>query len=159
MFDINLDLVRKYDVPGPRYTSYPPATRFTEEFDREAVEASLARNNETPRDLSLYVHLPFCETLCWFCGCTTVITKDHGRASPYLDRLEREMDAMAARLHPGRSVVQMHLGGGTPTFLEPDELLRLGSLIRDRFRIGERLEASVEIDPRRLTRDHLAALA
>ncbi len=159
MFSIDLDLVRKYDVPGPRYTSYPPATKFSEDFDRDALEASLARNNETPRDLSLYFHLPFCETLCWFCGCTTVITRDHSRSEPYLDRVEREVAAMAARLHTGRSVVQMHLGGGTPTFLSPEELRRLGERIRDYFEVAEDLEASVEIDPRRLTRDHLAALA
>ena len=155
---IDLDLVRKYDVPGPRYTSYPPATKFGEDYDLAALDASVARNNETPRDLSLYFHLPFCETLCWFCGCTTVITKDHGRASPYLDRLEREVERMAARLHPERSVVQMHLGGGTPTFLAPEELRRLGTIITGRFSVADDVEASVEIDPRRLTRDHLAAL-
>jgi len=156
---IDLDLVRKYDVPGPRYTSYPPATQFTADYDTAALEASIARNNETARDLSLYFHLPFCETLCWFCGCTTVITKDHGRSSPYLDTVEREVSAMAERLHPERRVVQMHLGGGTPTFLQPGELRRLGKLIEGRFSVADDVEASVEIDPRRLTRDHLAALA
>ena len=159
MFDIDLGLVRKYNVPGPRYTSYPPATQFSESFDSAALDASLARNNETPRDLSLYFHLPFCETLCWFCGCTTVITKDHGAASPYLDRMDREMEEMAGRMHPDRSVVQMHLGGGTPTFLTPDELRRLGGIITERFHVADDVEASVEIDPRRLTRDHLAAMA
>ena len=156
---IDLDLVRKYDVPGPRYTSYPPATQFTEAYDRAALDASIARNNETARPLSLYFHLPFCETLCWFCGCTTVITKDHDRADPYLDRIEQEVDAWKGRMHPDRPVVQMHLGGGTPTFLAPGKLRRLGQIIQSRFHVADDVEASVEIDPRRLTRDHLAALA
>jgi oxygen-independent coproporphyrinogen-3 oxidase len=119
----------------------------------------IQNNNRDTSPLSLYFHLPFCETLCWFCGCTTVITKDHGRATPYLDRVEREVAEMAARMHPERSVVQMHLGGGTPTFLTPDELRRLGTIVSGHFNVSAEVEASVEIDPRRLTRDHLAAMA
>ena len=81
----------------------------------------------------MYFHLPFCETLCWFCGCTTVITQDHGASKPYLDHLEREVARMAARINPKRKVVQLHWGGGSPTFLHPDEIRRLGEIIRKYF--------------------------
>ncbi|MGA0327389.1 MAG: oxygen-independent coproporphyrinogen III oxidase [Limisphaerales bacterium] len=138
---VDLDLIRKYNVPGPRYTSYPPATHFTDEVDHDGLMANLKENNEGCRDLSLYFHLPFCETLCWFCGCTTVITQDHSRSTPYLDLIEREMDLMREHLNPQRKVVQWHLGGGTPTFLQPEDL-----------------EAGVEIDPRRISRDTIVAL-
>ena len=155
---VDLDLIRKYNVPGPRYTSYPPATHFTDEVDKEALMESIRRNNETQRDLSLYYHLPFCESLCWFCGCTTVITTDHSRSAGYLDLIDREMDLMKEHLNPKRKVVQVHLGGGTPTFLQPDEIRRLGENIRKRFSISGEVEAGAEIDPRRITRDSIEAL-
>ena len=155
---VDLDLIRKYNVPGPRYTSYPPATHFTDEVDKGALMESIRKSNETQRDLSLYYHLPFCESLCWFCGCTTVITKDHSRSENYLNHIDREMDLMREHLNPDRKVVQVHLGGGTPTFLQPDELRRLGNHIRERFQFGERVEAGAEIDPRRITRDTIQAL-
>ena len=155
---VDLDLIRKYNVPGPRYTSYPPATHFTDEVDKNALMESIRKNNETQRDLSLYYHLPFCESLCWFCGCTTVITKDHSRSENYLNYIDRDMDLMREHLNPDRKVVQVHLGGGTPTFLQPDELRRLGDHIRERFQFGERVEAGAEIDPRRITRDTIQAL-
>lgn len=155
---VDFDLVRKYNVPGPRYTSYPPATQFTAERPFADIEASIRRNNETGRDLSLYFHLPFCESLCWFCGCTTIITLDHNRSAAYIDQLGREMDLMGERLDPKRKVVQLHFGGGTPTFSPPDQLRRLGEMIHDRFTVAPDLEAGVEVDPRRLTKDHLKAL-
>lgn len=157
--NVNLDLVRKYNVPGPRYTSYPPATLFTDQLSVACIEDSIRRNNESAaRDLSLYFHLPFCETLCWFCGCTTVITLDHGRSAAYVEQLGREMERMAGRLHPDRRVVQLHFGGGTPTFLPPDQLRRLGELIQRHFKLAPDVEAGVEVDPRRMTREHLEAL-
>lgn len=155
---VDLDLIRKYNVPGPRYTSYPPATHFTDEVDKNALMESIRKNNETQRDLSLYYHLPFCESLCWFCGCTTVITTDHSRSENYLNHIDREMDLMREHLNPNRKVVQVHLGGGTPTFLQPDELRRLGNHIRERFQFAEGVEAGAEIDPRRITRDSIQAL-
>jgi len=155
---VDLELIQKYNIPGPRYTSYPPATQFSEGVDREALMDEIRRNGQSERDLSLYFHLPFCETLCWFCGCTTVITKDHSRSMPYLDVVEKELDLMGAHLNPGREVVQVHLGGGTPTFLEPKELLRLGEMISKRFKISKNVEAGVEIDPRRLTKEKIEAL-
>jgi oxygen-independent coproporphyrinogen III oxidase len=158
MLNVNLDLVKKYDVAGPRYTSYPPATKFTEAMMWPELAGKISVNNETTRDLSLYFHIPFCETLCWFCGCTTVITKNHGEGKPYLDYLEREVAQMAARLNPKREVAQLHWGGGSPTFLQPDEIRRLGEIIRRHFTFSDDVEAGVEIDPRRLTRDHIVAL-
>ncbi len=155
---VDLDLVQKYNVPGPRYTSYPPATHFTEEVDRGALMDEIKRNGQSDRDLSLYFHLPFCETLCWFCGCTTVITKDKSKSALYLDTVEKEMDLMGGLLNPERKVVQIHLGGGTPTFLEPDELRRLGEMIHSRFSVADTVEAGVEIDPRRLTKEKIVAL-
>jgi oxygen-independent coproporphyrinogen III oxidase len=156
--NVNLDLVKKYNVPGPRYTSYPPATKFTQALTWPELFEKIAVNNRSGRGLSLYFHIPFCETLCWFCGCTTVITNNHGQAKSYLDHLEKEVTRMSLLLDPGREVVQLHWGGGSPTFLTPGEIRRLGDIIRKRFSFSKDIEASVEIDPRRLTREHVAAL-
>ena len=156
--NVNLDLVKKYNVPGPRYTSYPPATKFTKALTWPELFDKIAVNNRSGRGLSLYFHIPFCETLCWFCGCTTVITTNHGQAKSYLDHLEKEAARMGALLDPKREVVQLHWGGGSPTFLHPDEIRRLGQIIRKNFRLSADVEAGVEIDPRRLSRDHILAL-
>src|ERR1700685_4561923 len=138
--NVDLDLVRKYNVAGPRYTSYPPATKFSDAVTWEQLSEKISGNNQTPRDLSVYFHIPFCETLCWFCGCTTVITKDHAQGLPYLDYLEKEVAQMAARLNPRRKVVQLHWGGGSPTFLSPDEIRRLGEIIRRHFTFADGYE-------------------
>jgi oxygen-independent coproporphyrinogen-3 oxidase len=155
---VNLDLIKKYNVPAPRYTSYPPATRFSETVSSDLIREKIGANNTVARDLSLYCHLPFCKSLCWYCGCTTVITTQPGVASTYLRYLKREVALMAQRLHPNRRVVQFHLGGGTPTYLSADELRTLGDIFREHFNFAENAENGVEIDPRRLSQDHLAAL-
>jgi len=155
---VDLDLVKKYSVPGPRYTSYPPATHFTNEIAPEVFVEKIRANNRSERDLSLYFHLPFCQTLCWFCGCTTVITTDQRKSGDYIKYLEREMDLMKALLNPKRQAVQLHFGGGTPTFSLPDEIRRLGDMIHSRFVMAPDIEAGVEVDPRRLTGEHLKAL-
>jgi oxygen-independent coproporphyrinogen-3 oxidase len=124
---VDFDLVKKHNIAGPRYTSYPPATKFTDDFSREELAARIESNNHSSRDLSLYFHIPFCETLCWFCGCTTVITNDHDKGSEYIGILEREVKTMRSRINPERKVVQLHFGGGSPTFLKPDEIRRLGA--------------------------------
>jgi oxygen-independent coproporphyrinogen-3 oxidase len=155
---VNLDLVRKYNVAGPRYTSYPPATRFTDQITWPQLAEELISNNVEPRDLSLYFHVPFCQSLCWYCGCNTVITKDQGQSRIYLDYISKQLDQMGSILNRERKVVQLHFGGGTPTFLTPDEILWLGQQIYTRFKIDPKMEAGVEIDPRRLTRKHLSAL-
>jgi oxygen-independent coproporphyrinogen-3 oxidase len=156
--NVDLALVKKYNVPGPRYTSYPPATYFTDQVPVERVVEGIHQNNIAPRDLSLYFHLPFCETLCWFCGCTTVITTSQDKSAIYVAYLGKEMALMRPFLNPGRKVVQLHFGGGSPTFSQPDHLRRLGELIHSQFTFSPEVEAGVEIDPRRLTRDHLVAL-
>jgi len=155
---VDLDLVKKYNVPGPRYTSYPPATHFTEEITRDQIVEKIRKNNEGRKDLSLYFHLPFCESLCWFCGCTTVITTQHGKSATYVDYLEREMDLMGHYMNSDRTVEQIHLGGGTPTFLQPDEIRRLGEMIHSHYQISDTVEAGVEIDPRHLDQEKLKAL-
>jgi oxygen-independent coproporphyrinogen-3 oxidase len=155
---VDLDLVKKYNVAGPRYTSYPPATKFTDAVTLEQLLTKIEENNRAPRDLSVYFHIPFCETLCWFCGCTTVITLNHDKGRDYVDYLGREVAKMAPKLNPQRKAVQLHFGGGSPTFLRPDEIRRLGEIIHKHFKFAPDIEASVEVDPRRLTRDHMVAL-
>ncbi len=154
---VDLDLIRKYNVPAPRYTSYPPATRFAELASGDVLERVRADYQST-RDLSLYFHLPFCRSLCWFCGCTTVITTKQESSATYLDYLDREIAFMAKMLNPKRKVAQLHFGGGTPTFLKPDEIRRLGQVIRSHFTYANDIEAGVEIDPRRVVRDQITAL-
>jgi oxygen-independent coproporphyrinogen-3 oxidase len=156
--NVDLELVQKYNVPGPRYTSYPPAPQFTDQVTWPQVAAKIAQAQPSGRGLSLYFHIPFCETLCWFCGCTTVITTQREKGAVYLDYLDKEMERMSARINSERAVVQLHWGGGSPTFLSPAEIRRLGKSIRGRFKPAPDIEAGVEIDPRRLTRDHIDAL-
>lgn len=157
VLQVDLDLVRKYNVPGPRYTSYPTAMQFTEDFSREAVLDDIRAINREPRPLSLYFHLPFCQTLCWFCGCTTVITGDYSKAGVYLGYLEKELALTAPLLNPGSKAVQLHFGGGTPNFFNPARIRKLGDLIHSHFAFERGAELSVEIDPRRLTREHVLA--
>lgn len=157
---LHLDLIRKYSIPGPRYTSYPPATQFTTDLDSLQIEEAIAADNAPGAGpLSLYFHLPFCETRCWFCGCNTVITRRREAGAEYLDDLARELRLTAQRIDATRPVSQIHLGGGTPTFLPPDQLLRLGALIREHFvNISPSVEFGVEVDPRRLTAEHVQAI-
>ena len=156
--NVNLDLVRKYNVPGPRYTSYPPATHFTDQVPVHSLIDQIQANNQTARPLSLYYHLPFCQTLCWYCGCTTVITTQQSASGKYIEYLKQEMALMGKLLNPGRKVTQLHFGGGTPTFLTPDEIRTLGAAIHAQFEFAPDAEAGVEIDPRRLCQDHMVAL-
>jgi oxygen-independent coproporphyrinogen-3 oxidase len=155
---VDLDLVQKYNVAGPRYTSYPPATKFTDALTWPELADRILENNRSERDLSLYYHIPFCETLCWYCGCTTVITQNHSQGQSYIDYLDKEMAQMSTMLNPRRKAVQLHWGGGSPTFLSPDEIRKLGESIHRHFAFADNLEAGVEIDPRRLTREHIVAL-
>ena len=162
---LDLDLIRKYAIPGPRYTSYPAATQFTAEFDSAAAIASIKADNApcaipaAKRPLSLYIHLPFCEALCWYCGCNNIITRARESADHYLTDLEREIALTVAHIDHARPVEQLHLGGGTPTFLNPAQLCRLGALLRQHFTFAPDAEISVEIDPRQLTDEQVVALA
>ncbi len=149
---VSLDQLRKYNQPGPRYTSYPPATHFTEEF------VFPNHKPQTANPLSLYFHLPFCARQCLYCGCTNIVTGDQGKSAEYLDYLTREFEMRAQYIVNGSEVQQIQLGGGTPTFFLPSELEELGRLIRSHFPVASDAEAGVEIDPRALTKDKVEAL-
>jgi len=153
-----LSLVKKYNVPGPRYTSYPTAVQFTDQFDKGVLDAYHTNRTQEKREKSLYIHIPFCFSLCWFCGCTKVITKNQGRGDVYLGYLEKEMELINKTIHSGSVIKQIHFGGGTPTFLSPKQLRRLGMIIYDQFQIHKDVEFSVEIDPRRVEEEHIIAL-
>ncbi len=156
---LDLSLIKKYAAAAPRYTSYPPATQFTADLPAIRFEEAIAKDNATGgRPLSLYLHLPFCESRCWYCGCTTVITRNKGAADRYLDDLAREIALYNLHLDASRRVVQLHLGGGTPTFFTARQLDRLNELLRCYFQFDKDAEISVEIDPRRLSWDQVEAL-
>jgi len=153
-----LELVRKYNIPGPRYTSYPTAPQFSEGIDRAKLREDLTVDNaDAASPLSLYFHLPFCESLCWYCGCTTVITTRRASAGEYVGWLEKELALTAPLINSARPVTQLHFGGGTPTFLPPAEIDRLAAAIHRHFKFSPDSENSVEIDPRRLTKEHVEA--
>ena len=143
-------LIRRFDRPGPRYTSYPTADRFVEAFDAAAHAAWLEKRavGGIARPLSLYVHLPFCASICYFCACNKVITRDHGRSLKYLQYLEKELALHTAHLSGSRRISQLHWGGGTPTFLSGDELRGLMGMLRGVFEFDPAGEYAIEIDPR-----------
>jgi len=157
--DVTAELLRKYDRPGPRYTSYPTAVEFHEGYGPEDYEASLAEAAAAADEpLSLYVHLPFCHQRCTFCGCNVIITRKGGVAASYLDLLEREIELVAERLGDRRTVVQYHWGGGTPTYHSVGEMRRLHDAVRDRFDIAEDAEVAIEVDPRVTSDEQLEVL-
>ena len=144
-FDINL--IQKYNQSGPRYTSYPTALEFHDNYTNEDFKAAAARYPERP--LSLYVHIPFCHKLCYFCGCNKVITRHQHKADIYLDFLEKEVTTRAS-LFKNRLVTQIHWGGGTPTYLSEEQSARLMKMLTDNFKIAENAEISIEMDPREI---------
>lgn len=160
---IDTELVRKYDKPGPRYTSYPTADRFIEAYDMRAHEGTLRQRNisggaaANNQPFSLYVHVPFCNTICFYCGCNKVVTKDHGRAAQYLRYLDREFSLVAGMLEGNRRAEQVHLGGGTPTFLSSEELRTLMRQLGQHFELVPG-EYAIEIDPRTVDTEKIAAL-
>jgi oxygen-independent coproporphyrinogen-3 oxidase len=152
------DLVRRYDRPGPRYTSYPTALEFHEGLGNAEYREHLAKAAQRAGPLSLYLHLPFCEARCLFCGCNVVVTKRRDVAERYLSFLLREIDTVARLLGRGRPVTQYHWGGGTPTYLSPEQMRRLHGAVRDRFAFDPDAEAAIEVDPRVTTTEHLDTL-
>ncbi|AVB26763.1 oxygen-independent coproporphyrinogen III oxidase [Pseudomonas syringae pv. syringae] len=144
------DLIHRYDVAGPRYTSYPTAVQFHTQVGAFELLHALRESRKASRPLSLYVHLPFCANICYYCACNKVVTKDRGRAQAYLQRLEHEIQMLACHLAPGQVVEQLHLGGGTPTFLSHAELRRLMAQLRLHFNLLEddSGDYGIEIDPR-----------
>jgi oxygen-independent coproporphyrinogen-3 oxidase len=160
VFEIDLRKFKKYDKPGPRYTSYPTAPHFNENFTNEDYVDEIVKTNygENLPDLSLYFHLPYCDTLCFFCGCNMLITRNRERIKEYIKYVQKEIDLLRTYLLPDRKVAQHHWGGGTPTHLNPDEINLLASYISNSFKFSEVSENSCEIDPRELTKAHLEAL-
>jgi len=158
--EVDLDLLKKYNRPGPRYTSYPTAPHFHEGFGPEEYRQEILATNsgETPRDLSLYFHFPFCKSLCYFCACNVVITKDASRVGHYLGVLKKEIDLVSNLVDSRRQVVQMHWGGGTPTYMSPDQIRDIFGYIREKFPFAAEAEISIEIDPRTISPEHLPAL-
>jgi len=158
---VDPELIRKYGGRGPRYTSYPTADRFVEAFNSDSYRRTL-RNRSIgglARTLSLYVHHPFCDTVCYYCACNKIASRNHDRALPYLEHLYHEIRMVAAELDEDRHVRSMHWGGGTPTFSGVDLLDGLMRVIRDSFHLDPAGEYSIEIDPRRLAEDAFPRLA
>jgi len=157
---VDLALLQKYDRPGPRYTSYPTAPLFRNSFSAEDFRHEILATNPPgdTSDVSLYFHFPFCDTLCYFCGCTMLVTRDRARIEEYNRYVKREIDLVAPTLAPGRRVVQLHWGGGTPTHLSPEQIRDIGGYIMSSFNVDPGAEISVEVDPRELRREHLEAL-
>ena len=129
----NKDLIRRYDTFGPRYTSYPTAVQFTADYDDEDYRRWVKDSNEDPipSPLSLYLHIPFCDTICYYCGCSKVITKDKTKAAPYIKLLKQEIKLQGALFAKDRKVTQIHWGGGTPTFLSDEEIKEIIDCIRE----------------------------
>lgn len=157
---VDIDLMKKYDRAGPRYTSYPTAPYFHEGVDQQSYVDHIRSANEVnpDQDISLYFHLPFCDTLCYFCGCNMLLTRNSQQIDTYIDYLNKEMQLIRPHIGPNRRVAQLHWGGGTPTSLSAEQIRRLGQLIFQQFRPRPGAEISVEIDPRELTRDHMRVL-
>ena len=162
-FVFDPQIIRRFDVNGPRYTSYPTADRFVEAFGSEAAKLWLGKRNigGISRPLSLYFHIPFCNTICYYCACNKIITKDHGRSAKYLKYLAKELTLQSASLE-GRDgeheVIQLHWGGGTPTFLSHDEMRQLMGETRKHFKLLEGGEYSIEVDPRKVDTATVALL-
>ncbi len=159
----NTNLIKRYDVAGPRYTSYPTAVQFMEGFDAEAYKRFTAASNSEliPKPLSLYVHLPFCKSLCYYCGCMKKVTRHEHQADEYLELLHREIALQGELFDHDREVVQLHFGGGTPTFHDDAKLRALMAVLGQHFSLDDddSREFSIEVDPRTVGRERLAHLA
>jgi oxygen-independent coproporphyrinogen III oxidase len=157
---IDFDVLKKFNQQGPRYTSYPTAPLFSPDFTASDYSQEIIDTNARPggHPLSLYFHFPFCEKLCYFCGCNMRVTHDRKLINEYNGYLKKEIDLLRPLIANDRKTEQMHWGGGTPSYLYPDEILDIGTYIRNSFEFSDDIEASVEIDPRNLTREHMQAL-
>lgn len=160
---VSADLLRRFDLTGPRYTSYPTADRFVEAFAADDYVQTLRQRRTGAAamslPLSLYVHIPFCESLCYYCACNKIITKHHDKAQVYLRYLGREVELHTAHVGLGQTVSQLHLGGGSPTFLTDDELRGLMAMLRRSFNFAPGGEYSIEVDPRTVDAKRLTVLA
>lgn len=158
--EVDLELIRRLDKNGPRYTSYPTADRFSDAFKAESYVRWVEKRRSDPlqKPLSLYIHIPFCNTLCFYCACNKVITKDKSKAAEYVRYLLKEMAMQAELLGPRQVIEQLHFGGGTPTFLSDDEIRQVMGAIRQHFKLVENGEYSIEIDPRKVSDETIALL-
>ncbi len=157
--NVPADLLQRYGTAAPRYTSYPTAVDWKDNLNAAEYPERLARVAKSNDPLSVYVHIPFCEARCFFCGCNVVITKNHQKSNPYIDSLEREFAAVKSTGIANRPVRQYHWGGGTPTFLSEDEMRRLHDIFRNTFRFAEDSEVAIEVDPRHTTPGQVKLLA
>jgi len=155
---VSEDFVNRYNRPGPRYTSYPTAPVWTDSFGAKEFEAAIDEANRKRSPVSLYMHLPFCESLCLFCACNVVIRKDKSVTPPYLSVLKKEIDRMAQGVSRERQVIQFHWGGGTPTYLSPEQIEDLFTYTREHFTFAPDAEIGIEVDPRVTTRPHMEAV-
>jgi oxygen-independent coproporphyrinogen-3 oxidase len=156
--EISEDFLTRYNRPGPRYTSYPTAPVWQDNFGPEDLERAYAQADSAAAPVSLYMHLPFCESLCLFCACNVVIQKDKSVAHPYLEMLRREIDHVSRFVSRSRPVIQFHWGGGTPTYLTPQQMEELFAFTRERFSLAPNAEIGVEVDPRVTSLEHLETL-
>lgn len=158
--EFDQDLIQRYDTSGPRYTSYPTAAQFTTDFTAEAYRQQIALSNASDRPLSLYFHIPFCDTICFYCACNKVVTKNRAHAQPYLDNVYREIAMQAALFDRERPVDQLHWGGGTPTFISHAQMRELMQVTREHFTLhsDDSGEYSIEVDPREADADTIALL-
>ena len=159
LFDFDRDLIASLPASGPRYTSYPTADRFHEGFRQPEYLATLKDTLQgSGKPVSLYIHIPFCNTICYYCGCNKIITKDKSRADEYLRYLEKEMSLLAPHLYGRHKLAQLHFGGGTPTFLSDDQIEHVFTMIRTHFELVPDGEYSIEIDPRKVSRESVHKL-
>ncbi|OHX16765.1 oxygen-independent coproporphyrinogen III oxidase [Chromobacterium amazonense] len=160
-FEFDRELIERLDGSGPRYTSYPTADRFTSNFSESdyLLRLKQRRIGANRKPLSLYVHIPFCNTVCFYCACNKIITKDKSKADIYLDYLEKEIRLVAEQLGCREKVIQLHFGGGTPTFLSDAQLERLMGMLSTHFEFMSDGEYSIEIDPRKVSRETMRKLA
>ncbi len=156
--NVTREILDRYNVPGPRYTSYPTAPEWVDSFGPADFERSIIESNKGGHPLSLYMHLPFCQSLCLFCGCNVVINKNHEVSIPYLEKLKWEIDQLSKRLDRSRPVVQFHWGGGTPTYQSAGQLEDLFLYAKERFSIAPDAEIGIEVDPRATNEEQVRAL-
>lgn len=158
--EINTDLIRSYDKSGPRYTSYPTAVQFNSNFTAADYKKQIQLSNSTKDNLSLYFHIPFCDTICYYCGCNKIVTKNRKRAEPYLERLHKEIELQATYFDNKRVVTQLHWGGGTPTFISHQQMQQLMDVTQQHFNLlnDDTGEYSIEIDPREANQETIVLL-
>ena len=157
---MNIELINEYDKSGPRYTSYPTAVQFNTDFTLSDYKQQIQLSNMNNDDLSLYFHIPFCDTICFYCGCNKIVTKNRSRAEPYLEHLYKEIEMQAALFDSKRVVTQLHWGGGTPTFISPEQMTELMTVTKNYFNLlfDDSGEYSIEIDPREANKETIILL-